>query len=123
MRQRGIALMVALMFAVFVLVLMLSVLAFVEQDNRFSATQQYNAEAFDTAMAGVECFKLKCNTVPVGQPLTGSLTPTQSYSVTVDVLGNIVSVGTVTNLSNQVVATRKVIVPALTYNELQDGSR
>ncbi|MHB2017354.1 MAG: hypothetical protein ACYCW6_10450 [Candidatus Xenobia bacterium] len=121
--RRGMALMVALMFSLFVLVLMLSLLAFIERDDRFSAVEEQNSEAYDAAMAGIECFKLKCNTVQAGQALTGSLTPVESFAVSVDPQGNVVSIGTVTNLDGKVLATRRVFVPVLTYEDIQDGSQ
>lgn len=124
-KRRGIALMTALLFIVFLLIVGIAFLTMVEQDYSFGKQQQHRQQAFFLAQSGMDYYKLRSSSFAPNTPQQFGLPlgdPDNRFEVVVLSDGTIRSRGWVEN-KGKVLAERTLVVPAGNFAAMYDETQ
>ena len=125
-RARGIALITALLLAVFFLVLALGFLAFMEQDYLFAGQMNRSSQAYYLAESGLDYYRLRPAGFSAGVPRTFDVPPgdpRSHFEVLVQTDGTIRSKGYVTDNAGKELNSRTLVVPLGNFAEVYDESQ
>ena len=124
--RRGVAMITALLLAIFLLVLGLAFLTFTEQDYRFAGQQNNSTEAYYLAVSGVEYYRARPATFTTGTAQVFSMPPGDPhdrFEVTVEADGTVRSRGFLVNSSGDTVSERTLVAPQGDFSKLYDASQ
>ncbi|MBS2039288.1 hypothetical protein JST97_30165 [bacterium] len=129
-RPRGIALMTALMFMMFLFVVGIAFATMVQMDYQFGALQQQGQQAYLLAESGLEYYKARSTLF--NPPNPGSVTKeygvpagdaTHHFKVTkVLPSGDIISQGIIYKAPGKIYVTRTIIAPGGNFSKQYDAS-
>lgn len=124
--RRGIALMTALFFMVFLLVVGLTFMTIMEQDYRFAGQQDRNQQAYFLAQAGIDYYKARAASFTPGDPPQEFGLPIDDtrhrFQVQLEADGTIRSTGMIKDAYGNVKASRVLVVPQGNYGAMYDGN-
>lgn len=122
--RRGIALVTALMFMVFLLVVGLTFMTLMETDYRFAGSQERSSQAYFLAQAGIDFYKAKAGLFTVNTPLEFGLPETDTqhrFEVVIEADGTIRSKGMIKDPYGKIKAQRTLVVPQGNYAAMYDA--
>ena len=120
----GVALMTALLVSVFLLVIGLAFLTFIERDVRFASRQDRQAQAYYLALSGFRYYERRCGSFLANPQQTEAVPPGDTrrfFEVTYDPVGRTVtSRGYIVNSVGQVIGQRILVAPGGNIGEFYD---
>lgn len=125
-RARGVALITALLLTVFLLVLGLAFLTYVERDYHAASQQDKAARAYYLAQSGLEYYRTRPGKFSAGISVTLSLPPGdphQSFEVTLETDGTVRSRGSLVDASGRPGARRTLVAPQGDFTRIYDESQ
>ncbi|MCE7873290.1 hypothetical protein DYH09_23345 [bacterium CPR1] len=124
MRSRGVALITALMFMMFLLVVGLTFVTLMEQDYRFAAQQERSQRAYFLAQAGIDFYRARASFFTVDTPVELGVPAGNTQNVFEVVLqadGTIRSRGMIKDAYGGVKADRVIVVPQGNFQRAYDA--
>ena len=125
MRNRGIALMTALMFISFLLVVGLAFMAMIQMDYSFARQEEHRRQAQFLAESGVEYYRQRPTTFTVGAAQELSLPlgdPNHIFRITLEADGTVRSEGIYRN-GTKVLAQRTLVAPQGNFAHIYDETQ
>ncbi len=123
--NRGIALMTALFFMVFLLVIGLTFMTLMEQDYRFAGNQERSHQAYFLAQAGLDYYKARASTfTPGGTPVEFGLPEGDAvhrFKVWVEADLTVRSTGMIKDAYGNIKAQRTLVVPQGNFGAMYDA--
>mgnify|MGYP000870229598 CR=1 FL=1 len=124
MRSKGVALITALMFMMFLLVVGLTFITLMEQDYRFAAQQERGQQAYFLAQAGIDFYRARASFFTVDTPVELGVPAgnTQNlFEVVLQADGTIRSRGIIKDAYGAVKADRVIVVPQGNFQRAYDA--
>lgn len=123
--RRGIALMTALFFMVFLLVIGLTFMTLMEQDYRFAGQQERSRQAYFLAQAGMDFYRARASTFTPGGAAQQYELPEgdveHQFRVVVEADLTVRSTGMILDAYGKVKAERTLVAPKGDFGALYDA--
>jgi hypothetical protein len=125
-RNRGVALITALMISSFLFVMVIALITVTQQDLWFATAQERQAKAYFAATAGLDFYRAESERFSVASPITHKIhdDPQYDISFTVQLLatGDVVSSSTVKTQNGNIVAQRTLMARGGDFTDIIDES-